>query len=96
MRTLTIFLALAAGATALQRGHKADVRPSAAEEQQMNRLFPAHKVIANIYFVGTGALASYLIVTPEGHVLINTGFESSVPLIRASVEKLGFKFTDIP
>jgi metallo-beta-lactamase class B len=95
MRTLTIFLTLAAGAAALQRGHKADVRPSAAEEQQMNRPFPAHKVIANIYFVGTTALASYLIATPEGHILINTGFESSVPLIRASVEKLGFKFTDI-
>src|SRR5438034_5342101 len=95
MRTLMIFLILAAGAAALQRGHKADVRPSAAEEQQMNRPFPAHKVIANVYFVGTGSLASYLIATPEGHILINTGFESSVPLIRASVEKLGFKFTDI-
>src|SRR3954447_12842631 len=95
MRKLTIFLTLAFGVQALQRGHPTDVRPSAAEERQMNRPFPAHKVIANVYFVGTSALAPYLIATPEGHILINTGFESSVPLIRESIEKLGFKFTDI-
>ena len=57
--------------------------------------FPAHKVIANIYFVGTSDLGSYLITTPEGHILVNTDYEQTVPLIRASVEQLGFKFSDI-
>jgi metallo-beta-lactamase class B len=51
--------------------------------------------MANVYFVGSRGMASYLVTTPEGHILINTGFESSVSLIRASVEKLDFKFTDI-
>src|SRR6185369_8446238 len=57
--------------------------------------FPPHKVIGNVYFVGTVNLGSYLITTPEGHILVNTDFEETVPVIRAGVEKLGFKFTDI-
>jgi len=48
-----------------------------------------------VYFVGTANLGSYLITTPEGDILVNTDYEETVPLIRASVEKLGFKFTDI-
>ena len=60
-----------------------------------NKPFPAHKVIGNVYFVGTAELGSFLITTPEGHILINSDFESTVPVIRASVEKLGFRFTDI-
>jgi metallo-beta-lactamase class B len=57
--------------------------------------FPAFRVIGNIYYVGSRGLASYLITTSEGDILINSSLESSVPLIRASVEKLGFRFTDI-
>src|SRR5438270_11138412 len=57
--------------------------------------FPAHRVIGNVYYVGSKDLASYLITTPEGHILINSGFEATVPLIRKSVESLGFKMGDI-
>jgi metallo-beta-lactamase class B len=57
--------------------------------------FPAHRVIANVYYVGSKDLASYLITTPEGHILINSGFEETVPLIRAGVDSLGFKMRDI-
>jgi metallo-beta-lactamase class B len=57
--------------------------------------FPAHRMIGNIYYVGTGTLCSYLITTPEGHILINTNFEDTVPLMRAAIEQLGFKLTDI-
>jgi CubicO group peptidase (beta-lactamase class C family) len=57
--------------------------------------FPAHKVVGNVYYVGSKDLASYLITTPQGHILINSGFEKTVPLIRASVEALGFKMKDI-
>jgi metallo-beta-lactamase class B len=49
----------------------------------------------NVYYVGTKELASFLITTPQGHILMNSNYESSVPVIRASVEKLGFKFSDI-
>ena len=60
-----------------------------------NDPFPPHKVMDNVYYVGTKELASFLITTPQGHILMNSNYESSVPVIRASVEKLGFKFSDI-
>jgi len=60
-----------------------------------NAPFPAHRVIDNVYFVGTAALGTFLITTPEGHILVNSDFESTVPSIRASVESLGFTFEDI-
>jgi metallo-beta-lactamase class B len=55
---------------------------------------PFH-IAGNLYYVGGKDLASYLLVTPQGDILINSSLESSVPLIRASVEQLGFKFKDI-
>src|SRR2546426_10608057 len=60
-----------------------------------NDPFPPHHVMDNVYFVGTKELASFLITTPQGHMLMNSNYESSVQVIRASVEKLGFKFGDI-
>ena len=57
--------------------------------------FPPHRVIGNVYYVGSKGLASYLITTPQGHILINSSLETSVPLIKDSVEKLGFHFNDI-
>ena len=67
----------------------------AAQNPDRNKAFAPHKVIGNVYFVGTTDLGSYLITTPEGHILVNSDYESTVPIIRASVEKLGFKFNDI-
>ena len=57
--------------------------------------FPAHKVIGNLYYVGTDTHSSFLVTTPAGLILIDSTYESNVPWIRDSVEKLGFKFTDI-
>src|SRR5262245_25542287 len=57
--------------------------------------FPAHRVAGNTYYVGSKELASYLITTPEGHFLINSSFEETVPLIRGAVESLGFKMKDV-
>jgi len=57
--------------------------------------FPPHRMIGNIYYVGSRGLASYLITTSAGHILINSNLKTSVPLIRASIEKLGFRFNDI-
>ena len=66
------------------------------EDRTQDRVaFPAHKIIGNLYYVGTGTLNSYLVTTPAGHILINTNFEETVPLLRESVEKLGFKMPDI-
>lgn len=57
--------------------------------------FPPHRIAGNLYYVGSRDLASYLVTTPEGHVLINSSLEESVPLIKASIEALGFKLTDV-
>jgi len=66
------------------------------EDRTQDRVaFPPHKIIGNIHYVGTGTLNSYLITTPEGHILINTNFEETVPLLRDSIEKLGFRLGDI-
>jgi metallo-beta-lactamase class B len=82
MLSATIAVLIAAGALSGQIG--------AARES-----FPAHKVIGNVYYVGSKDLATYLITTPNGHILINSGFEETVPLIRDGVEALGFKMRDV-
>ena len=53
------------------------------------------RIAGNLYYVGGKDLASYLIVTPKGDILINSSLETSVAMIRSSVEQLGFKFNDI-
>jgi metallo-beta-lactamase class B len=66
------------------------------EDRTQDRVaFPPHTIMGNLHYVGTVTLNSFLITTPQGHILINTNFEDTVPLLRASVEKLGFKMTDI-
>lgn len=57
--------------------------------------FPAFRIAGNLYYVGSKGLANYLITTPQGHILINSDLEANVPLIRASIESLGFKFNDV-
>jgi metallo-beta-lactamase class B len=57
--------------------------------------FPPFRIAENLYYVGSKALASYLITTPQGHILINSDLEASVPLIQASMTQLGFAFSDV-
>ncbi len=57
--------------------------------------FPPFRIAGNLYYVGSEDLASYLIATPRGLILINSSLEVSVPLIRKSVESLGFRFSDV-
>jgi len=66
-----------------------------AQPKGWNDPFPPHKVMDNLYYVGTKELASFLIVTPAGNILMNTDYETSVPVIQAGVKELGFKFSDI-
>jgi metallo-beta-lactamase class B len=56
---------------------------------------PPFRIMDNLYYVGTHELASFLFVTPQGNILMNSNYESSVPVIKASVEKLGFKMSDV-
>jgi len=68
---------------------------NAANNPAWNKPFPPHQVIGNVYYVGSSELASYLIATREGHILINSSYEETVPVILDAVRKLGFKFSDI-
>jgi metallo-beta-lactamase class B len=63
--------------------------------EQQNKQFPPHKIIGNVYYVGTESLSSFLVTTPQGHILINSIYERNIPTIQDSVQKLGFKFEDI-
>jgi metallo-beta-lactamase class B len=65
-----------------------------AQSAEWTTAFPAHRIAGNLYYVGSKDLASYLIVTPEGNILINSSLKSSPALIKKSVEELGFKFSD--
>ena len=53
------------------------------------------KIIDNVYYVGTDGLASYLITSPQGHILVDAVMPESTSQIKASIEKLGFKIADI-
>ena len=53
------------------------------------------RLIGNVYYVGAKNIASYLVVTPQGSILIDTGTTEMTPVITANVEKLGFKMRDI-
>ncbi len=70
-------------------------RVSAAVPSSWTTSFPPFRIAGNLYYVGSEDLASYLIVTPKGDILINSNLESSPPQIRKSVEALGFHFSDI-
>jgi metallo-beta-lactamase class B len=98
MRTLRHLLVIAIGALMSVVLVSAQGRGGAGNALagiDWNKPFPAHKIVGNMYFVGSEQLGSFLITTPEGHILINSDYEETVPVIRAAVEKLGFKFSDI-
>jgi metallo-beta-lactamase class B len=58
------------------------------------KAFPPFRIAGNLYYVGSEDLAAYLIVTPQGNILINSNLQSSPALIKKSIESLGFKFSD--
>jgi len=71
------------------------VRLAAQLPREWTTPFPPFRIAGNLYYVGSADLASYLIATPKGLILINGNLTSSPPLIRESVEALGFRFSDI-
>jgi photosystem II stability/assembly factor-like uncharacterized protein/glyoxylase-like metal-dependent hydrolase (beta-lactamase superfamily II) len=64
-------------------------------QPEWTRPFPPFRIVGNVYYVGTYDLACYLIATPAGHVLINTGLAESAAQIRSNIESLGFKTADV-
>jgi metallo-beta-lactamase class B len=68
---------------------------SVGSPEDQTAQFPPHRIIGNLYYVGTRSLASFLVVTPQGAILINSTYERNVPTIQKSVEQLGFRFSDV-
>ncbi|HEY6509802.1 MAG TPA: subclass B3 metallo-beta-lactamase [Vicinamibacterales bacterium] len=64
-------------------------------EEDQTTAFPPHRVIGNVYYVGTRTLSAYLITSPAGHILINSTYERNVRTIERSVTALGFTFADV-
>jgi len=83
MRLLPL-LALALSASAAPSDARPDDRP-----------FPAYRIIGNIYYVGASDIASFLVATPAGDILINSGYEDTPPIIRDGILKLGFRLHDV-
>jgi len=67
----------------------------AAQNERWTRSFPGHRVISNLYAVGTYDLAVFLITSDDGHILINTGLEGSTSQIRENIESQGFRLEDV-
>jgi metallo-beta-lactamase class B len=65
------------------------------EERSWNQPVAPFKIADNIYYVGASDVTSYLITTPKGHILIDSGFLETVSQIKENVAKLGFKLSDI-
>src|SRR5215831_8381631 len=70
-------------------------RRNVGTREDQDTPFTPHKIFGNLYYVGTRSLASFLITTPQGHILINSDYKRNVPAVRQSIEALGFKYTDI-
>jgi metallo-beta-lactamase class B len=60
-----------------------------------NQPVPPFRIADNLYYVGAEGVASYLITTPAGDMLLDTGFTETVPLVEASIRKLGFRVSDV-
>lgn len=60
-----------------------------------NQPVEPYRIIGNVYYVGASDIASFLITTPAGHIILDAGFEETVPIIRDNVKKLGFKIEDV-
>lgn len=86
---LTVFTTITFFASAQ---HVKEPKPTPADWSKPCQPF---RIAGNLYYVGTYDLASYLITTPQGHILINTGLASSVKQIEKNIKTLGFRFTDI-
>lgn len=62
--------------------------------EEWSQSYEPFRIAGNLYYVGTYDLASYLIVTSKGNILINTGLANSLPIIKNNIKKLGFKYQD--
>jgi metallo-beta-lactamase class B len=95
MRTLIALSMLLLGAWPARAESPADAQLRATIHGAWSAPVEPFHIVGNIYYVGARNIASYLLVTPQGHILIDTGTKEMEPTVRRNVEKLGFKLRDI-
>jgi len=74
------------------------VRTSLEVRQQIgNFSAPAEpfRIMGNLYFVGVANGESYLLTSPQGHILLGASFETTGPIVEKNIQALGFTLTDI-
>jgi metallo-beta-lactamase class B len=100
MRRLTamvfsaMILAVGPAGNAMAQANKPGSSAPVPSSADWTEPFPPFHIAGNLYYVGSKGLANYLITTPAGNILINSDLEANVPMIKASIEKLGFKYSD--
>lgn len=67
---------------------------AAAAAAAMKAPFTPFRIIGNIYYIGSGGLACYLITTPAGNILLDTGYPDMASQIEGNIKTLGFKLED--
>jgi metallo-beta-lactamase class B len=87
-RRASLGLLLTLGGCASQAGVPGDM-------QAWNRPFPPYRVLDDIYYVGTNKIAQFLIATSAGLILLDSGFEASVPQLQENIATVGFHYSDI-
>ncbi len=77
--------------------NRRDAGKEAIEDTVQNRSVAVEprKIVGNIYYVGSNLISSFLITTPAGHILLDTGHAQMLPQLKANIEKLGFKASDV-
>jgi len=96
MQTTTMRALHVAGALILQiLTVTASLGQATEEWRDWNRPVEPFRVAGNIYYVGAKGIASYLITTEDGHILLDGGFPETPPIIRAGIAKLGFRLEDV-
>lgn len=84
---LSILIAFVFSVTSCAQQNESDRKSNAPVEP--------FRIIGNVYYVGASDVTSFLITTPDGHFLLDSGFAETVPQIRDNVKRLGFKLEDV-
>jgi metallo-beta-lactamase class B len=84
---LSIALLLVSFSTAISQ--------DADERRAWNQPVKPFRIVGNIYYVGVAGVTSFLITTPAGHILLDSGLPETVPRIQESIKQLGFKLEDV-
>lgn len=66
-----------------------------AEQASGNQPVAPFRIIGNLYYVGASDVTSYLVSTPEGLILLDSGYAETVPQVEANIKALGFKLGDV-